>query len=161
MYHFLSGYTAKVAGTEAGITEPQATFSTCFGAPFMALHPSVYARLLGEKIARHGVNCWLVNTGWSGGPYGIGSRMKIAYSRALVNAAIDGTLNAGAFEKDQFFGLEIPTACPSVPGEVLNPRNTWADKARYDETAAMLVGRFRKNFEQYRPHVSAEVAGGM
>ncbi|QSV46403.1 phosphoenolpyruvate carboxykinase (ATP) [Geobacter benzoatilyticus] len=161
MYHFLSGYTAKVAGTEAGITEPQATFSTCFGAPFMALHPSVYAKLLGEKIARHGVNCWLVNTGWSGGAYGTGSRMKIAYSRALVNAALDGTLNAGTFAKEPFFGLEIPAACPGVPAEVLDPRNTWADKAKYDETAAMLAGRFRKNFEQYRPYVSAEVAAVM
>lgn len=161
MYHFLSGYTAKVAGTEAGITEPQATFSTCFGAPFMALHPSVYAKLLGEKIARHGVNCWLVNTGWSGGAYGTGSRMKIAYSRALVNAALDGTLNAGTFAKEPFFGLEIPAACPGVPAEVLDPRNTWADKAKYDETAAMLAGRFQENFEQYRPYVSAEVAAVM
>lgn len=158
MYHFLSGYTAKVAGTEAGITEPQAAFSACFGAPFMALHPSVYAKLLGEKIARHGVSCWLVNTGWSGGPYGVGSRMKIAYSRALVNAAIDGTLNAGSFVKDQFFGLDIPTGCSGVPAEVLNPKNTWVDKTKYDETATMLVERFRKNFEQYRSYVSAGVA---
>jgi phosphoenolpyruvate carboxykinase (ATP) len=157
MYHFLSGYTAKVAGTEAGITEPQAAFSTCFGAPFMALHPSVYAKLLGEKIAKHKVNCWLVNTGWSGGPYGVGSRMKIGYSRALVNAAIDGTLAAGEFEKDAFFGLDIPKACAGVPVEVLNPRNTWTDKARYDETAKGLVERFHKNFEQYRQYVSEAV----
>lgn len=161
MYHFLSGYTAKVAGTEAGITEPQAAFSTCFGAPFMALHPSVYAKLLGEKIAKHQVDCWLVNTGWSGGPYGVGSRMKIAYSRALVNAAIAGTLSAGEFEKDPFFGLMIPKACPGVPAEVLNPRNTWSDKAKYDETAKGLVERFHKNFEQYKQYVTAEVAAVM
>ena len=158
MYHFLSGYTAKVAGTEAGITEPQATFSTCFGAPFMALHPSVYAELLKAKIARHKVNCWLVNTGWSGGAYGVGSRMKIGYSRALVNATLDGTLAAGRFEKDSVFDLDIPTACPGVPAEVLNPRNVWADKAAYDATAKDLVERFRKNFEQFKANVSVEVA---
>jgi phosphoenolpyruvate carboxykinase (ATP) len=159
MYHFLSGYTARVAGTEAGVMEPAATFSTCFGAPFMALHPTVYAELLREKIARHDVACWLVNTGWSGGPYGMGARMQIAYSRALVNAALDGTLNAGAFKKEPFFGLEVPTACPGVPAEVLNPRNTWSDKTRYDQTAAQLVRMFRDNFEKYRAHVTAEVAG--
>jgi phosphoenolpyruvate carboxykinase (ATP) len=158
MYHFLSGYTAKVAGTEAGITEPQAAFSACFGAPFMALHPSVYATLLGEKIARHDVNCWLVNTGWSGGGYGVGSRMKIAYSRALVNAAIDGTLIDGEFAKDRFFGLDIPKVCPGVPAEVLDPRNTWSDKAAYDATAGELVELFRKNFEQYKQYVSEKVA---
>ena len=161
MYHFLSGYTAKVAGTEAGVTEPEAAFSTCFGAPFMVLHPSVYAELLREKIARHKVNCWLVNTGWSGGGYGVGSRMKIAYSRALVNAAIDGTLTAGEFEKEPFFGLMIPKSCPAVPSEVLNPRNVWTDKSDYDETARGLVAGFRKNFEQYRAYVPAEVAGVM
>ncbi|HLO26296.1 MAG TPA: phosphoenolpyruvate carboxykinase (ATP) [Geobacteraceae bacterium] len=161
MYHFLSGYTAKVAGTEAGITEPQAAFSTCFGAPFMVLHPSVYAELLREKIAKHQVSCWLVNTGWSGGGYGVGSRMKIAYSRALVNAAIDGTLAAGEFEKEPFFGLMIPKACPGVPSEVLNPRNVWTNKAGYDETARGLGERFRKNFEQYRGYVSEQVASVM
>ena len=158
MYHFLSGYTAKVAGTEAGITEPQAAFSTCFGAPFMVLHPSVYAELLKEKIARHNVDCWLVNTGWSGGGYGVGSRMKISYSRALVNAAIDGTLAAGEFEKEGFFGLSIPVSCPGVPSEVLSPRNVWSDKSAYDSTAANLVERFRKNFEQYEGYVSEQVA---
>jgi phosphoenolpyruvate carboxykinase (ATP) len=158
MYHFLSGYTAKVAGTEAGVTEPSATFSTCFGGPFMALSPTVYGELLRAKIARHKVTCWLVNTGWSGGPFGVGSRMKIAYSRALVSAALDGTLNAGFFEKDEFFGLEIPTACTGVPQEVLQPRKTWADKAKYDATSARLVGMFKENFEKYAPHVSAEVA---
>ena len=150
MYHFLSGYTAKVAGTEAGITEPQATFSTCFGAPFMALHPSVYAELLGEKINKHKATCWLVNTGWSGGAYGVGSRMKISYSRALINAAIDGTLDTISFEKEPFFGLNIPKSCPGVPTEVLYPRNVWADKAAYDTTAANLLKKFQSNFEQYK-----------
>jgi len=161
MYHFLSGYTAKVAGTEAGVTEPRATFSTCFGAPFMALHPSVYAELLKEKIGKHHSHCWLVNTGWSGGGPGVGARMKIAYSRALVNAALDGTLAAGDFEYDSVFGLSIPKSCPGVAQEVLNPRNAWADKAAYDATARHLVERFRKNFEQFRAHVSPEIANVM
>jgi phosphoenolpyruvate carboxykinase (ATP) len=158
MYHFLSGYTAKVAGTEAGVTEPQATFSACFGAPFMALRPSVYAEILGEKIARHDVTCWLVNTGWSGGGPGVGSRMKIAHSRAMVNAALDGTLNAGSFVSDPVFGLSIPTACPGVDRELLNPRNAWGDKGAYDATAGKVVEMFRKNFEQFRANVSPEVA---
>jgi phosphoenolpyruvate carboxykinase (ATP) len=161
MYHFLSGYTAKVAGTEAGVREPSATFSTCFGSPFMPLDPAVYGELLREKIARHNVSCWLVNTGWSGGPYGVGTRMKIAYSRALVNAALDGSLIAGSFAKDAFFGLEIPTACQGVPAEVLNPRNTWADKASYDETAARLVELFRENFGKYKATVPVDVANVM
>jgi phosphoenolpyruvate carboxykinase (ATP) len=161
MYHFLSGYTARVAGTEAGVKEPSATFSTCFGGPFMALNPAVYGELLREKISRHKVSCWLVNTGWSGGPYGIGTRMKIGYSRALVNAALNGTLTAGAFEKDAFFGLDIPTACPGVPSEVLNPRKTWSDTARYDETALKLVGMFQENFKKYSNHVTADVANVM
>jgi len=159
MYHFLSGYTAKVAGTEAGVTEPQATFSACFGAPFMALHPSVYAELLNEKISLHNVDCWLVNTGWSGGGYGVGSRMKIAYSRALVNAALDGTLANSEFEKESFFGLMVPTACPGVPATVLKPRDVWADKAAYDATAKNLVAQFRKNFKQYEGYVPEKLAG--
>ena len=159
MYHFLSGYTAKVAGTEAGVTEPQATFSACFGAPFMALRPSVYAKLLGEKIASHKVNCWLVNTGWSGGGPGVGSRMKIGYSRALVNAALDGTLAAGKFEKEPVFALSIPLGCPGVAREVLNPRNAWSDKGAYDATAQKLVGMFRDNFQQFRESVTPEIAG--
>ncbi len=159
MYHFLSGYTAKVAGTEAGVTEPQATFSACFGAPFMALHPSVYAELLNKKISEYNVDCWLVNTGWSGGGYGVGSRMKIAYSRAVVNAAIDGILAKGEFETDPFFGLMVPKACPGVPSELLNPRNAWADKAAYDATAKNLVEQFRNNFKQYEGYVSEKVAG--
>ena len=159
MYHFLSGYTAKVAGTEAGVTEPQATFSACFGAPFMALRPSVYAELLGKKIASHKVNCWLVNTGWSGGGPGVGSRMKIGYSRALVNAALDGTLMAGQFEKEPVFGLSIPLGCPGVAQEVLNPRNAWNDKGAYDATAKKLVGMFRDNFQQFKESVTLEIAG--
>jgi phosphoenolpyruvate carboxykinase (ATP) len=159
MYHFLSGYTAKVAGTEAGVTEPQATFSACFGLPFMALSPSVYAKLLGEKIASHKVNCWLVNTGWSGGGPGVGSRMKIGYSRALVNAALDGTLKAGEFEQEPVFGLSIPKACPGVAQEVLKPRNAWTDKKAYDATAQKLVEMFRDNFQQFKRSVTPEIAG--
>src|SRR5690606_23263359 len=150
MYHFLSGYTAKLAGTEKGLgNEPQATFSTCFGAPFMPRHPAVYAKMLGEKIAKHGVNCWLVNTGWTGGEYGTGHRMPIAHTRALVNAALDGTLAKVETVKDPYFGLAMPTSCPGVPSEILNPRNTWADKDAYDAKAQDLVGRFIKNFEQF------------
>jgi len=158
MYHFLSGYTAKLAGTEKGLgDEPQATFSTCFGGPFMPRHPSVYAKLLGEKIARHDVNCWLVNTGWTGGAYGTGHRMPIAHTRALVNAALDGTLAGADMEKDPFFGLAIPTACTNVPGDILNPRNTWQDKDAYDAQAAHLVNLFIENFEQFAEYVDDNV----
>src|ERR1700729_2215357 len=128
MYHFLSGYTAKVAGTEKGVTEPQATFSTCFGAPFMPRHPTVYAKMLGEKMARQNVKCWLVNTGWSGGGFGVGNRMSIKHTRAMVRAALDGTLAAVASSPDPHFGMQVPSACPDVPDDVLNPRNTWKDK---------------------------------
>jgi phosphoenolpyruvate carboxykinase (ATP) len=158
MYHFLSGYTARVAGTEAGVKEPSATFSTCFGGPFMALNPTVYGELLREKISRHNVSCWLVNTGWNGGPYGVGERIRIAYSRALINAALDGTLAAGSFETDPFFGLAIPISCPGVPSRLLNPRNTWSDPVMYDETARKLVGMFRSNFAKYHTNVTPEVA---
>lgn len=158
MYHFLSGYTAKLAGTEKGLgNEPQATFSTCFGAPFMPRHPAVYAKLLGEKIAKHGVNCWLVNTGWTGGEYGTGHRMPIAHTRALVNAALDGTLAVVETEKDPFFGLAMPTSCPGVPSDILNPRNTWSDKNAYDAKARDLVARFIKNFEQFTDYVDEDV----
>ncbi len=149
MYHFLSGYTAKVAGTERGVTEPQATFSTCFGAPFMSLHPTVYAEMLGEKIARHRVRCWLINTGWSGGPYGVGQRIKIAYTRAMVRAALAGQLDAVPYELDPIFGVEVPSVCPQVPPEVLKPRTTWKDPALYDAKANELAQRFAKNFEQF------------
>jgi len=158
MYHFLSGYTAKVAGTEKGLgSEPQAAFSTCFGAPFMALHPTVYAKLLGENMAKHNVDCWLVNTGWSGGPYGVGNRMKIAYTRAMVTAALDGSLVNIPTEEDPIFGVHIPTSCPNVPSEVLKPRNTWQDKSSYDEHAQKLAEMFKKNFEQFEEQVSQEV----
>ncbi len=158
MYHFLSGYTAKLAGTEKGLgNEPQATFSTCFGAPFMPRHPSVYAKLLGEKIAKHGVNCWLVNTGWTGGAYGTGHRMPIGHTRSLVNAALDGTLANVDFDKDPFFGLAIPKSCEGVPSEILNPRNTWDDKDAYDKQAAHLVNLFIENFEQFTDYVNADV----
>ena len=157
MYHFLSGYTAKVAGTERGITEPQATFSTCFGAPFMVHHPTVYAKLLGERIDRHRVDCWLVNTGWSGGAYGVGKRMSIAHTRAMVNAALEGKLSDVAFESEPFFGLEIPATVPGVPNDVLNPRNAWNDKAAYDTTARRLAGLFADNFKQFESQASEGV----
>jgi phosphoenolpyruvate carboxykinase (ATP) len=157
MYHFLSGYTAKVAGTEKGVTEPKATFSTCFGAPFMALHPSVYANLLGERIENHKAKCWLVNTGWSGGPYGVGKRMKIQYTRAMLNAALNGELdNVETFE-DPFFGLNIPKEVNGVPSEVLNPRDTWEDKNNYDEMAKKLASMFRENFKEFESQVTEEI----
>ncbi|MCP5109655.1 MAG: phosphoenolpyruvate carboxykinase (ATP) [bacterium] len=149
MYHFLSGYTAKVAGTERGVTEPQATFSTCFGAPFMALNPNVYAKLLGEKIARHKVDCWLINTGWSGGPYGVGSRMKLAFTRAMIRAALSGALNSVPMRKDPIFGVDVPEQCPDVPSEVLEPRKTWSDPNAYDQQARKLAGMFKENFKQF------------
>ena len=157
MYHFLSGYTAKVAGTERGLTEPTATFSTCFGAPFMPRHPTVYANLLGERMAEHGSNCWLVNTGWSGGGYGVGKRMKIAYTRAMVNAALDGRLNSAAFTPDPNFGVLVPDSCPDVPYEVLAPRNTWADKDAYDAQARKLTKLFEENFRKFSDSVNADV----
>jgi phosphoenolpyruvate carboxykinase (ATP) len=156
MYHFLSGYTAKVAGTERGVSEPQATFSTCFGAPFMVHHPTVYSRLLGRKIEEHDVECWLVNTGWTGGPYGVGHRMAIAHTRAMVNAAIEGRIR-NEYEAEPFFGLMIPKAVPDVPNEVLNPRNAWTDKAAYDEQARKLSQLFFDNFKRFEGHVSASV----
>lgn len=157
MYHFLSGYTAKVAGTEAGVKEPSATFSTCFGAPFMVHHPSVYANLLRDKINAHGSRVWLVNTGWSGGPYGVGSRMKIKYTRAMLRAALSGALDAVPFVTEPFFGLAIPTECPDVPSDVLNPRATWADTAAYDKQATHLIGLFKENFTQFAASVDESV----
>ncbi|GMV23731.1 MAG: phosphoenolpyruvate carboxykinase [Vicinamibacterales bacterium] len=149
MYHFLSGYTAKVAGTERGVKEPSATFSTCFGAPFMVWDPNVYAKLLGERIAKHQSHVWLVNTGWTGGPYGVGSRMKIAYTRAMINAALSGALDNVTYEKDTTFNLDVPTSCPGVPSEVLNPRSTWTDKAAYDAQATKLAQMFTENFKKF------------
>jgi len=157
MYHFLAGYTAKVAGTEKGVTEPQATFSTCFGAPFMALPATVYANLLGEKIARHHVNVWLVNTGWSGGPYGVGKRIKIAYTRAMVHAALNGALNDMPTTPHPTFGIAVPNACPDVPAEILDPRATWPDAEAYDAQARKLAAMFAENFKTYADQVSPEV----
>ena len=157
MYHFLSGYTAKVAGTEKGVTEPQATFSTCFGAPFMPMAPAVYATLLGERLVKHNVHVWLVNTGWSGGPYGVGSRMKISYTRAMIREALNGSLAKTPTVQDPVFGLHIPQAVAGIPVDVLTPRNTWADKAAYDVKAKDLAERFKKNFEQFAPSVTQGV----
>jgi phosphoenolpyruvate carboxykinase (ATP) len=157
MYHFLSGYTAKVAGTERGVTEPQATFSTCFGAPFMVLHPGTYADLLGKKIQEHKADCWLVNTGWSGGPYGVGRRMRISYTRAMIRAILTGTLAGVETRPDPVFGVGVPLACPGVPAEVLQPRNTWKDAEAYDQKARDLARRFNDNFRKYEAGVSGEV----
>jgi phosphoenolpyruvate carboxykinase (ATP) len=153
MYHFLSGYTAKVAGTEIGVTEPEATFSTCFGAPFRPRHPSVYGNLLKERIARGGVDCWLVNTGWTGGKYGVGKRMPIKATRALLNAALDGSLNHAEFRTDPNFGFKVPVAVPGVDPAILDPRGTWANPAEYDAMAARLVDLFVENFAQFADHV--------
>ncbi len=157
MYHFLSGYTAKVAGTEKGVTEPEATFSTCFGAPFMPRHPSEYGNLLRELIARHDVDCWLVNTGWTGGAYGTGKRMPIKATRALLSAALDGSLKQAEFRTDANFGFEVPVSLPGIDGSILDPRATWADKAAYDLQAAKLVGMFIDNFGKFESHVDALV----
>jgi phosphoenolpyruvate carboxykinase (ATP) len=154
MYHFISGYTAKVAGTERGVTEPKATFSACFGAPFMAQHPSVYADLLGNMIEQHNVKCWLINTGWTGGPYGEGSRIKIAYTRAMVNAALNGDLDLVEYVQDPLFGLQVPTSCPEVPEDVLQPRRTWQDPEAFDRQARKLAEMFTNNFSQFAAHVS-------
>jgi phosphoenolpyruvate carboxykinase (ATP) len=158
MYHFLSGYTAKVAGTEKGVgSEPQATFSTCFGAPFMPRHPAVYGNMLRDRIAEHGVDCWLVNTGWTGGIYGTGYRMPIQHTRALLSAALEGQLVDVAFRKDENFGLLVPESCPGVPSEILNPRSTWSDGAAYDAQAKDLVALFQANFAKYDAHVDDSV----
>ncbi|MXP29160.1 phosphoenolpyruvate carboxykinase [Porphyrobacter algicida] len=162
MYHFLSGYTAKVAGTEIGVTEPQATFSTCFGAPFMPRHPSVYGNLLKERIAKGGVQCWLLNTGWTGGKYGVGSRMPIKATRALLNAALEGKLDDVAFRKDPNFGFEVPVSVPAlaeagIDQTILDPRSTWSDQDEYDATAQKLVQLFVDNFEPFAAHVDQGV----
>ena len=157
VYYFLSGYTAKVAGTERGIIEPQATFSPCFGAPFMAQDPVVYADMLREKIIKHGASVWLVNTGWTGGPYGVGSRLDIDNTRAMLRAILNGGLDSVECVADPMFGLETPTTCPDVPSDVLNPRSTWADKGAYDEQARRLVRMFAENFESFAPRVPESV----
>jgi len=158
MYHFLSGYTAKVAGTEKGVTEPEATFSTCFGAPFMPRHPSEYGNLLRSLIAEHGVDCWLVNTGWTGGAYGTGKRMPIKATRALLAAALDGSLAGAEFRTDANFGFAVPVSVPGVDPTILDPRATWADKAAYDRQAGRLIGMFVDNFAKFEDHVDATVA---
>ena len=157
MYHFLSGYTAKLAGTERGVTEPKATFSTCFGAPFLPRHPSVYAGMLGEKLRTYHVRVWLVNTGWTGGPYGVGARMSLGHTRSMIKAAIAGELDHVVTETDPVFGLHVPATVHGVPSEMLNPRNTWADKAAYDAQAATLAAMFKENFEKFASQVPAEV----
>ncbi len=157
MYQFISGYTAKVAGTEKGVTEPQPTFSACFGAPFMVHHPSVYAELLGDKIREHDVRCWLINTGWTGGPYGEGNRIKIAFTRAMVKAALSGELDNATFRTDPIFGLEVPTSVPGVPDEVLDPRATWSNPDEYDRRANDLAGKFNDNFRKYEEGASQEI----
>lgn len=159
MYQFISGYTAKVAGTEVGVTEPQATFSPCFGGPFLVWHPAKYAEMLADKIKTHGSRVWLVNTGWTGGGYGLGNRMKLSLTRAIVDAIHSGTLAEAATEPDPVFGLAIPKAVPGVPADVLKPRQTWADGAAYDAAAKKLAGLFIENFKKYEAVASAEVRG--
>ena len=158
MYHFLAGYTAKVAGTERGVTEPQATFSACFGAPFLPRHPGVYARMLGERISKHGARVWLVNTGWTGGPYGTGTRMKLGHTRAIVAAALSGALEGASYAPDPVFGIAVPRAVAGVPGEVLIPRETWPDRDAYDAQAKLLAEMFRKSFAAFASEVPKEVA---
>lgn len=160
MYHFLSGYTAKVAGTEIGVTEPQATFSACFGAPFMPLHPTVYAKMLGDRMEQHGVRIWLVNTGWSGGGYGVGSRMSLRYTRAIISAAMNGDLDAVPMEVETSFGLKIPKSCPGVPDELLNPRLTWSNLVDYQTSANKLANLFRSNFEPFEVTASDSILHG-
>ncbi|HLV80965.1 MAG TPA: phosphoenolpyruvate carboxykinase (ATP), partial [Chthonomonadaceae bacterium] len=158
-FHFLSGYTAKIAGTERGLgSEPQATFSACFGQPFLPLPPTVYSKMLGQKLARHNATVWLVNTGWSGGPFGVGQRIAIAHTRAMVEAALEGKLDDVPSRTDPLFGLRVPEQVPGVPAEILTPRDTWADKAAYDRQARELARLFVENFEKYRADASPEVA---
>lgn len=157
MYHFISGYTAKVAGTEAGINEPQCAFSACFGAPFLPLHPTQYAEMLGKRMRKDNVNIWLVNTGWSGGAYGVGERMSLTYTRAMITAALNGELDNVAYKKMAIFGLNMPTVCPNVPDAILDPRNTWADKNAYDHKARILANDFVRNFDQYKTQANKEI----
>ena len=157
MYHFISGYTAKVAGTEVGVDEPEATFSACFGAAFMVWHPSKYAELLAEKMRQHGTKAWLVNTGFTGGPYGVGRRMDLAHTRAIIDAIHSGALLHARAVEDDTFGFAVPTECPEVPSEILLPRETWKDHAAYDRTAQKLAERFANNFEKYKEGVTPEM----
>lgn len=160
MYHFISGYTAKVAGTEVGVTEPVTTFSACFGAAFLPLHPTRYAEMFGNKMEEENVNVWLVNTGWTGGPYGVGSRMKLAYTRAMITAALNGQLDNVAYTQHPIFGVDMPDTCPNVPAEILNPRNTWKNKEDYDMKASRLASKFVQNFQKYADFASEEILAG-
>ncbi len=160
MYHFISGYTAKVAGTEDGINEPQATFSACFGAPFMPLHPTFYAEMLGIKMQENNVNVWLVNTGWTGGPYGVGKRISLRYTRAMIQAALEGKLDYVAYQKHEIFGLRHPKTCPDVPSKILNPKDTWSDKAAYDKKANELAASFVNNFSQFSAEANEDIMAG-
>jgi len=157
MYQFLSGYTAKVAGTETGITEPKVTFSTCFGAPFLPLHPVEYAEMLGKKMKEHNVSVWMVNTGWIGGAYGVGSRIQLKYTRAIIRVVLGGQLNNVEYKKHPVFNMMMPCSCPGVPKEILNPRNTWTDKSAYNAQAKMLAGLFVANFTEYAERVGEEI----
>lgn len=157
MYHFVTGFTSKLAGTERGVTEPQPTFSTCFGAPFMPMDPSVYAEMLGEKIAKYNTKVYLVNTGWSGGPYGVGSRMKLKFTRAMITAALNGTLENAEYRHDEVFNVDVPQSCPEVPDKIMNPRDTWEDKAAYDESAKKLAKMFEDNFSKKYPNMPKHI----
>jgi phosphoenolpyruvate carboxykinase (ATP) len=156
-YHFLSGYTARVAGTEKGVTEPKATFSTCFGAPFLPLSPNVYARMLNQKISTHGARVWLVNTGWTGGPYGVGSRMRIAHTRAMITAALSGQLDGVDYRRHAIFNVDVPATCPNVPTAVLDPGSTWSDRAAYEQQARKLAAMFVENFKTFESDVAPAV----
>ena len=164
MYHFISGYTAKIAGTEAGITEPQATFSACFGSPFLPLHPTKYAQMLGDKIQNsealgHGkINVWLINTGWTGGPYGEGTRIELSFTRAMIKAALEGKLNEVKYQEHDSFNLQYPTSCPDVPNALLNPRDTWRNEEQYDQACEKLVKLFHQNFKQYSEGAGSEIS---
>ena len=160
MYHFLSGYTAKLAGTEAGLgSEPVPEFSACFGSPFLPLAPKVYAEMLGRRLRQHDAQCWLVNTGWTGGAFGVGQRMSLKHTRAMVHAALDGRLAKAEFVTEDAFGLSIPTSCPDVPGELLHPRNAWADKEAYDKQARLLAMKFEENFRKFDAPENVRAAG--
>ncbi len=159
-YHFMSGYTAKVAGTEAGVDEPQPNFSACFGAPFMPLHPAEYAEMLSKKMKDANVNVWLVNTGWTGGAYGTGNRMKLKYTRAMIESALEGKLEEVEFTKHPIFGLNMPLECENVPSGILNPKETWSDKNSYDEKAMELANSFKKNFKKYEDNSNKEILSG-
>lgn len=160
MYHFISGYTAKVAGTEVGVTEPEATFSACFGEAFLPLHPTEYAKLFGKKIEQQDVNVWLINTGWTGGSFGVGSRVKLKYTRAMITAALEDKLDHVDYQEDQIFGFQIPQTCPDVPTELLNPWETWEDKSNYEKTAKKVAQQFLKNFEKYADFATASISSG-